>query len=489
MTRPLIGRRPDVRIVSTPAIGALPVDVSSIDVSSIDGVVARPGEPAFRMDGATLPRRITPPCGERPRPSHRPGAEPGGVSAVPGIDRAAVAALLGAPPFGGAASARIVHAARWRARPAVVACVPAKDESERIVASLEALRRSLAGVEGTSAILVLVNNTADDTAVRAARWAAGTDAPVLVVEARLAAAIADAGHARRLALDLGALLAAPDALLLSTDADTRVAADWAGRLVGHLRAGAAAAAGMIDVEPDEFAALPARVREVEAVERALFAEHARTWRLLVPDAPQALALRVGGASLAVRARSYCRVGRLPPLAASEDRAMIAAMLRHDQRVAFDTDALIRTSCRLSARVEDGMAGMLRGRMACEDPLCDQDLYRAERFAWLCLAWRHLRDGHAGTADRRNAPPIARALGIAERVLEPQSGTTRGAAWERLLRAKGEEPRLRSSAVREELPRARALRRALARIASASIDACAEVLVDRQTAARGREDRE
>ena len=357
----------------------------------------------------------------------------------------------------------------------MVACVPARDEAERLPASLAALDAAVARMDEPGAILVLVNNSVDGSVEAIRAWSARASVPVLAVEAWLDEGIADAGHARRLALDLGALVARRDAVLLSTDADTRVGRDWARRLVGHLRAGAGAAAGMIDVEPHEFAGLPERVRSVERLERGLFREHARTWRLLVPDASQALALRVGGASLAVAAQAYRRVGRLPPLAVSEDRAMIGVMLRHDERVVFDERATIRTSCRLHARVADGMAGMLRGRMACDDPVCDQDLHRAGRFAWLCLAWRHLREHRVGSADPRDAVRIGRALGVAPSLLAPEPDG-HGTAWDRLIAAPAGEERLRASDVERELRRARAIRRALSTVGrNASVAAYAAAL--------------
>ena len=410
-----------------------------------------------------------------PRPRVPCAVPPPGIVIpdIAGLDGGALEALASGEPFHGRLSARVVHASNWHARPGVIACVPAKDEAERLPASLDALRTSLARLGGRAAILVMVNNSADGSVECVREWAARTDAVVLMVEAELDAGIADAGHARRLALDLGALVAMPDAVLLTTDADTRVSRDWARRLVGHVRAGAGAAAGMIDVEPHEFAALPPRVREIELAERALFREHARTWRLLVPGEPLALALRVGGASLAVAARAYVRVGRLPPLAVSEDRAMIAAMLRHDERVAFDERAAIRTSCRLHARVTDGMAGMLRERMERDDPACDQDLHGAVRFAWLCLAWRQVRDRHAGAGSPDDAAPIARALGVDSDSLEPRPGETRGQAWERLIACLPPAPRLRASEIERERSAARSLRRMLEAVGrSASIRAYA-----------------
>ena len=363
--------------------------------------------------------------------------------------------LLAAAPFGGRAAIRRVRVHAPRVGLGVLACVPARNEVDRLSTSLDALAASLDRLAEPSGVLVLVNNASDGSADVAWNWARTGTLPVAVVEARLAPGIADAGHARRLALDLGRLVVRPDAVLLTTDADTRVARDWAARLVGHVQRGAGLAAGMIDVERSEFAALPPAVHGVERAERALFREHARLWSLLVPDDPVSLGLRVGGASLAVSVRAYDRVGGLPALAACEDRAMVARMIEHDEAVAFDERALIHTSCRLAGRAEGGMAGMLSRRVSERDPLCDEALRSARSYALLCLAWRALRGG--ANAEQRDR--LTARLGCAPDALEPRA--SHGRQWTALLRALPPEPRLRASDVRREIVRARALRRALA----------------------------
>lgn len=362
-----------------------------------------------------------------------------------------VRALLSRAPFHGRAAISRVRVHAPRIGLGVLVAIPVCNEAERLERTLNALALSLGELDEPSGILVLVNNTDDRTAEVAWNWAQTGDLSVAVVEARLGASIADAGHARRLALDLGALVVHHDAALLTTDGDTRVARDWAARLVGHVRGGASLAAGMIDVEPTEFAALPGEVHDVERVERALFREHARTWRLLVPNEPLALALRVGGASLAVSAAAYRRVGGLPALAVCEDRAMVSRMIECDERVVFDERALIRTSCRLEGRAAGGMAGMLLRRVREPDPHCDEALMPAHRFAALCLAWRCLREnGDQGERER-----IAALLQCHPELLEARG--SHGRAWTALLARLRPSDRLRASDVRREIGHSRALR--------------------------------
>ena len=392
-------------------------------------------------------------------PAHARNDRPQDWSAL----RAPVRDILASEPFAGRAAIERVRVHAPRIGLGVLACVPARNEADRLCRTLDALERSLARLGEPAGILVLANNDTDGTADRAWAWAQAHDVPMAVCEARLDRAIADAGHARRLALDLGSLVTRADAVLLTTDADTRVARDWARRLVAPIRAGAGASAGMIDVEPAEFAALPECVHRIERDERALFREHARVWRILVPDEPVSLGLRVGGASLAVSREAYRRVGGMPALSSCEDRAMVARMLRHDERVAFDEDAVIRTSCRLDARAGGGMAGMLARRIEEDDPHCDEELRGAVEHALACLAWRWLRGPRAGgTEDAdRDGRSLASALGVEPDALETLREVPHGEAWHRLERAMPRRRRLRAGDVRRELGEARSLRRALA----------------------------
>ena len=385
----------------------------------------------------------------RPDPARLPNAE---WSAL----RGPVRDLLLEQPFAGRAFIERVRVHAPRIGLGVLVCIPACNEEERLLRTLEALAVSLNHLDEPAGILVLANNCADDTAERAWNWAGKQGLPVAVCEARLASPIADAGHARRLALDLGVLVSRFNAVLLTTDADTRVSRDWARRLVAPIRAGAGASAGMIDVEVEEFAALPSRVHAIERDERALFREHARMWRLLLPDEPVSLSLRVGGASLAVGREAYRRVGGMPALTSCEDRAMVARMLRHDEAVVFDLHATIRTSCRLDARAGGGMAGMLSRRIAEADPLCDEELRTATGHALACLTWQWLR----GAGDDDPAA-LAAALRIEPTLLAGLRDRPHGEAWCALEKALPPRERLRASDVARQVRRARLLRKRLA----------------------------
>ena len=376
--------------------------------------------------------------------------------------RRAVTDVLSQPPFAGRCHLReaLLDVART---PSVLACVPARDEAERLPASLDSVAASLAPFGDRAAVLVAVNNSIDATfglvRSRAAVWRERTGLATLACDVRFEESVADAGHARRLALDMGAALAtftgATDAVLLSTDADTQVEPLWAPRMVGHVHRGASLALGRIDTDPAEFDAMPSRVRLAEEAERRLLHAQDRLWKRLVPHTRQALGLRAGGASLAVSAAAYRRVGGVPALPFGEDRALVASMLRHDEPVAVDRTATIRTSCRLEARASYGLGGMLKARLEEPDPLCDEVLWPARDFALRTLAWRHLRES-------RRTWRIADVIGGVESLVGPlgvgatalfPSARTQGRDWERLSALLAEPRRLRVSEIEREVERA------------------------------------
>ncbi len=117
----------------------------------------------------------------------------------------------------------------------LVVAVPAKNEAEKLAACLDALaiqidRDGRLWRPGAFGVVVFANGCTDETAAVARAAAQGAPYVLRVVEAQLPQAHAHAGGARRAAMDLAeAWLAetnAHDGVILTTDADSRVAADW-----------------------------------------------------------------------------------------------------------------------------------------------------------------------------------------------------------------------------------------------------------------------
>lgn len=274
-----------------------------------------------------------------------------------------------------------------RSRLDVAICIPVRDEAQRLAACLAAVEEAALQCAGERiGVVLVVNNSVDQSAQIAREWASRTHWPALVCEARPSEGIDNVAHARALAFDLAIEVATPQAVLLATDADTRVTPGWARLLVAAVRQGAAMAAGAIAADPAELASLPPQVRATELLEADLKAAYREIWQLIVPGAPCMPLLTAAGASMAVSAAAYRDVGGLPVGSRNEDRAMVATMLEAGRPVVEAPDAVAVTSCRLDARAADGMAEALLERCHSADPRLDDVLTDLERFIALAQAY-------------------------------------------------------------------------------------------------------
>jgi hypothetical protein len=242
----------------------------------------------------------------------------------------------------------------------IAIAVPARNEAERLdscLARLAGLERD-ARIAGVS-IVVLANNCEDDTAARAKAAGARLGVPIAVEAVTLPPARANAGWARRLALDAGAArLEAPGDVLMSTDADTLPQADWLVRTLDHLDAGCDAVAGLARLDPRELRAHPrthrlrfAQIRRYQASLDRLKASH---------DAsePWPRHFYEGGASIALTLGAYQRIGGAPTPAVGEDKALFDAVRRVGGRVRHPTDVRVITSARLAGRAPGGASDTL-----------------------------------------------------------------------------------------------------------------------------------
>ncbi|KMO40747.1 glycosyl transferase [Methylobacterium variabile] len=281
--------------------------------------------------------------------------------------------------------------------PACVVAVPVRNEVDRIGACL----RALAGQEAIGArglgIVLFLNNCTDGTAEAVAALAPSLGLPLRVVEREFSGA--HAGWARREAMEAAAAWldeAAPDGVILTTDADSRVPPDWVARNLAALARGADAIAGTIALDAAEAARLPealhARGRLEGAYEALLVALEA----LIDPVAhdPWPRHATRSGATLAVRLPVYRAAGGMPALPVGEDRAFVAALLRADARVRHAPDIVVVTSGRLDGRAPGGAADTMRRRCEAPESPCDPRLEPLSR-ALFRYAWgRRLRRLHA-----------------------------------------------------------------------------------------------
>jgi hypothetical protein len=323
--------------------------------------------------------------------------------------------------------------------PRVVVAVPVKDEAERIALCLDALAAQSDVDPADMAVVLLVNNTTDGT-VDAVR-ALGPLAPFAIhlLQVELDAAHANAGWARRLAMDAAADLVAPGGLLLTTDADTLVNGDWIAANRREVEKGADAVAGYVMADPMELMQLDAQVLDRGRLEwqyQQLAAELVARVDREAHD-PWPRHNQNCGASAAITVDAYRRIGGLPPKPVGEDRALFEKVREVDGRVRHSLDVQVVTSARTDGRASGGLADEIRLRTDPDHP-CDDALEVAmvtlRRAQWRC------EFRHAWQAGRIDAEAWSRRLRLPE--LEVRHAVQRphfGQVWAEL---ESKSPRLR-----------------------------------------------
>lgn len=311
-------------------------------------------------------------------------------------------AVMASPPFAGRLRLHRVEE-RLSSADATV-CIPACDEAERIEACLDAVLAAMAAASVRGGVVVVVNNSRDATFGLAARSLRRSALPYLICDVSFARGCAHAGNARRLAMDLGAAVT-PRGVLLTTDADSRVATDWIAMTLRHTHRTGGLVCGSIEVEEGEAALWNPHVREAARLETAMFSALSRLDEAADPESGDD-AGRVGrrgrpsGANLAMRAEAYRTVGGLPPSPCGEDRALMQRFLDLNHPVVFASDVRVLTSCRRDGRAAGGFAATLAARERVPDPLCDPALEPARTALLAALARRGLK------AVRRGEPSAA-----------------------------------------------------------------------------------
>ena len=284
--------------------------------------------------------------------------------------------------------------------PTAAIAIPAQNESESIEVCLEALARQTVR---EFAVVVFCNNCVDDTYLRAHNVFETSRIKGIVVDAIMSPASANAGGARRAAMDLAhSLLRRSSDLLLTTDADSTPGADWIARNTKAIKLGAEGVAGMIAIHPDDD--LPPILKsrgELESTYEELLTEIFARIDPIAWD-PWPRHVSEPGASLAVTYAAYLQIGGLPAIAFGEDRALIKALECAGLRVRHDPTISVTTSGRLIGRAQGGVADTLRFRIAQPDAECDS--YLEPAFVALRRAqWRkRCRDRHSvpGRENRR-----------------------------------------------------------------------------------------
>ncbi len=285
--------------------------------------------------------------------------------------------------------------------PRTIVAIPVRDEAERLSPCLGALAAQRQAHD--MAVILLFNNCTDASERIAMAMRPGLPFRLHALRVELAPHEAHVGTARALAMKEAARLHAAagrhDGIILTTDADSRVASNWLAANLAAFRAGADAVAGFVETDAIERHRLPNHMIERLAAERAYEGMLAELEARLDPQEHDPLPRHrmASGASLGLTLQAYCRIGGLPQVAVGEDRALVAALRAVDARIRHDPCVRVTTSCRVQGRARGGAADTMRLHSLKPGAPCDPMLeagLRAARRAW----WRgrlrglHARDG-------------------------------------------------------------------------------------------------
>jgi len=245
--------------------------------------------------------------------------------------------------------------------------VPARNEEATLALLITALagQRDLRGTPLDAAsyeVILLLNNCTDRTAEIARELQQRyTRLQLHVAEVLFAPHEAHVGRARQALFEVAfarfQFLDRPAGLILTTDADSRPAADWIAQNEAEIAAGVDGVGGRILLEPAEQATLPKGVRRLFLLDigyrRAL--EELRS--LYAPEAhdPFPRHHQHFGASIAVTAAAYAKAGGMPLKRSSEDVALYRAIVESGARFRHSHRVRVYTSGRMIGRAEGGLA--------------------------------------------------------------------------------------------------------------------------------------
>jgi len=249
--------------------------------------------------------------------------------------------------------------------------VPVRDEAEHLVATLNALAHQI-DLQGKPLhysryeIILLANNCCDDSAAIARKFAQQHSSLALhVVEMTLSKPEAYIGKVRRILMHEAyrrlMSIGRKRGIIASTDGDTRVAPTWIAATIQEITHGADAVGGRIITDRAERSHLKpyARLCHLREVGYRYLLSELETYLDPEPCECWPRHYQHYGASLAVTAQMYARVGGMPAVRTPEDVAFYQALVRVDARFRHSPAVKVITSARQTGRANNGLANQLR----------------------------------------------------------------------------------------------------------------------------------
>ncbi len=259
----------------------------------------------------------------------------------------------------------------------IVVAIPAKNEAERIGRAIDAIAAATPECGGVE-VVVLANNCTDGTVAVALEHGRRRNLPVNVLQCWLPPRWNSAGRARCLVMQKAAARCTSDGVLVSTDADAVISAGTLAAIEEAVGGGADLVCGGISTTlPPEIARSPSIRRIDSATAPYLDLVHDVRFSIdllyaVQPEGPRPHYIE-SGACVALTADLFRRIGGLPDIPVSEDRALVRAAEAAGARIFYSDAAHARVSARTSGRAEGGMAAAIRARLADPDPFADQAL--------------------------------------------------------------------------------------------------------------------
>lgn len=244
--------------------------------------------------------------------------------------------------------------------------IPAKDEEECIISTLDALNNQLAAngrrLDPTVyEILILANNCTDDSYALVTRYRQTFPKLQLhVAQINLEKELAHVGTARRLLMDAAyerfKSIGRSDGIIVTTDADSEVDSLWIHSIMMEMAKGNDVVGGRI--LPRNIPKL-SKLPHLRDVNYRYYLSRLESMLDPVSSDPWPRHFQCYGPSLAVTCSIYEKAGRIPPIPYLEDEEFRKALYRIDARVRRSPEVKVYTSARLQGKVEFGFSVQLK----------------------------------------------------------------------------------------------------------------------------------